>query len=329
MRLAGQWVGWGLADNNPRVSEIRRFMTTKFRWARDWQPPIGDSPLFDKNLTAATIEMQRRYGIPQTGTWNYQTQVKSGFHQVKPVDTRPVLFTVCGTGVPWWVGPDADTARAVEDRYKWAPVGYGARPFPMEPSVAEGLAELVRLIELWRPEIEKTRKAAALIGFSQGAIIVAECWEDLIKPPGARLSWFKPYVKKMIFFGNPMREAGNAHYCPNGTLPDPRSHGIADRLMVQTPDFVRNFAHKGDLYTDCSGQSGENKTAIYKIIMGARMFDGPDSLLAQFMELGTSPMVEGIAMMQAVLDAGMFFAAGTGPHVNYSPQPAIDYLRAA
>ena len=31
---------------------------------------------------------------------------------------------------------------------------------------------------------------------------------------------------------------------------------------------------------------------------------------------------------KAMLDAGMFFAGGTGPHVNYNIGPAIDYLRA-
>lgn len=329
MKVAGQWVGWGLGDNNPKVVQIRKFLTTKFKWARDWTPPIGESPLFDKNLVNATIEMQRRYGILQTGTWNYHTQVKSGFIQVKPVDTRPMLFTVCGTGVPWWVGPDADVARALEGEYKWQPCGYRAAPFPMRQSVNEGKAELIRLIEQFRSELEQTRKTAALIGFSQGAIVVSEVWEDHIKPAGARLSWFRPMLRKAVCFGNPMREAGRTQTTPNGTIPDPGSHGIADRLMVGTPDWWVNYSHKGDLYTDCMGESGEFKTAIYKIVMGANILDGPDNLLAQFIELGAAPTVEGIAMLQAILDAGLFFVRKTTPHINYSPVPAIEYLKAA
>jgi hypothetical protein len=33
-------------------------------------------------------------------------------------------------------------------------------------------------------------------------------------------------------------------------------------------------------------------------------------------------------MIQAITSAGLFFASGTGPHINYDPRPAIDYLRA-
>ena len=76
------------------------------------------------------------------------------------------------------------------------------------------------------------------------------------------------------------------------------------------------------------GQSGENKTAIYKIVMGARIMQGPDSLLAQFLELSSAPAVESVGMFQAILDAGLFFLKSTGPHVNYSPTAAINYLRA-
>jgi hypothetical protein len=106
------------------------------------------------------------------------------------------------------------------------------------------------------------------------------------------------------------------------------SHGIADQLQQDTPAWWRNYAHKGDLYTDCEGQSGEDKTAIYKIIMGTRVFKGPDNLLAQFLELAKDPVPEATGMFKAIVDAGLFFARGTGPHVNYSPQAAIDYLLA-
>jgi hypothetical protein len=106
------------------------------------------------------------------------------------------------------------------------------------------------------------------------------------------------------------------------------SHGIADQLMKDTPTWWRDYAHKGDLYTDVEGQAGENCTAIYKVIMGARMLQGPDNLLAQVLELGTGKPAELIGMFKAVMDAGLFFLKGTGPHVNYQTQPAIDFLAA-
>ena len=44
---------------------------------------------------------------------------------------------------PFGPGLPADTARAVPDLYKWQPIGnYLAKPFPMWPSVLEGLEEL-------------------------------------------------------------------------------------------------------------------------------------------------------------------------------------------
>jgi hypothetical protein len=34
-----------------------------------------------------------------------------------------------------------------------------------------------------------------------------------------------------------------------------------------------------------------------------------------------------IGAFKAMLDAGMFFGARTGPHLNYNTGPAIDHLR--
>lgn len=324
MKIGGQWVGWGLGDDNPKVAEIRRFLTRKFNWARALD--LGESTLFDDGLTAAVVEMQRRYQIPQTGTWNYETQLRSGFIPPKP-RRLPMLFTVCGTGVPWWVGPDADTARAVEDRYRWQPVGYPAQPFPMAPSVAAGRRELITQIEKHRGQIEAAGQPSALVGYSQGAIVASECWEEDIKPADGRLAWFRPYLGRAVMFGNPMREQGSAVGDANGAAPASDSRGIADRLMQDTPGWWVNVSHRGDIYTDCSGEQAEWRTAAYKIVMGARLLDGPDSLLAQFVELTEAPTVEAVALFQAVLSAGLFFGRRTAPHVNYVP--AADLLRRA
>lgn len=327
MRIAGQWVGWGLGDRDPKVQDIKRHVLRKFGWARGWSPTFtAESPEFDATLEAVTVEMQRRYGLPMTGVWDWRTQVTSGFYvPAKPKPVRPLLFTVCGTGVPWWVGPDADTGRAVEDRYRWQPIGYPARPFPMGQSVDDGCAEFVVQAERWRPDIE--RAGAAMVGYSQGAIVCTRVWEREIQ--SGRLSWMRPHVKAAVMFGNPMREAGRAVGDANGVAPDNDSHGIADELQTDTPGWWLSVAHKGDIYTDCSGQRGEWMTAIYKIVMGAKVFDGPDSLLAQAVETIEAPAVEVVAAFRAVLSAGLFFGARTAPHVNYSPAVAIEHLRKA
>lgn len=332
MRISGAWVGLGLGDASPEVARIKEHLRRKFSYARN----LSRSNIFDQHLVDVVTEMQKRYraagkladGDYIPGVVNYKTKVVMGFlHPPAAVDSRPMLFTVCGTGVPWWVGPDADTARAVEDMYRWQPIGYPAAPFPMAPSARAGRAELINQIERHRPQIE--RGGAALIGYSQGAIVTSEAWMLDIDPPGGKLHWLKPHLRKAVTFGNPMREQGRVWADAGGAPAPPRSRGIADMLLADTPQWWRDYAHAGDLYTDVEGDSGEYKTAIYKVVMGARIMQGPDSLLAQILELTAAPAREVMAMFSAILDAGLFFAAKTGPHVNYSPSAAVDYLRAA
>lgn len=334
MRIGGQWVGLGLGDSSDEIRRIKDFMRKKFSYAKALQ----DSNFYDEQMVQVVTDMQGRYRnsgvlaadkyIP--GVINVETKMTMGFIP-RPAKPKPLLFTVCGTGVPWWVGPDADVARSVESKYRWQPIGYPASAFPMAKSVAQGRAELCRQAELWRSEIENNSKQAAMIGYSQGAIVTAECWEYDIKPSSGRLNWLKPYLTKAVTFGNPMREAGKAWPDAGGDLPSQESHGIADKLMVDTPFWWRNYAHSNDLYTDCEGESGENKTAIYKLIMGARIMNGPDSLLRQLLELSgatqdASQIIETTAMFKAILDAGMFFGRGTQPHINYSTAEAVAYL---
>lgn len=334
MKIGGQWVGLGLGDSSEEIRKLKEFMRKKFSYAKN----LSDTPIYDEDLVKAVAEMQARYNkagvLPAEkylpGIINVETKMLMGY-MPRPAKPKPLLFTVCGTGVPWWIGPDADVARSVESRYRWQPIGYPANPFPMAKSVAAGRAELCRQAEIWRSDIEKNCKAVAFIGYSQGAIVTSECWEYDVKPEDGRLHWLKPYLTKAVTFGNPMREAGKAWADAGGSMPSPGSHGIADQLMVDTPSWWRNYAHKGDLYTDCEGQAGENKTAIYKIVMGSRMVSGPDSLLRQLLEASgavqdATQILEITGILKAILDAGMFFGSGTRPHINYSTGEAIAYL---
>lgn len=331
MKVSGAWIGLGLGDVSPEVARLKDHLRKKFSYAHG----LSFSNLFDAHTAEVVAEMQDRYnraGQLPTGGYvpgvvNVETKYVCGFLARPPAqDNRPVLFTVCGTSVPWWVGPDADAARAVETQYRWQPIGYRAAPFPMNQSVAEGRTELVTQIERYRPQIE--RCGAALIGYSQGALITCTTWLDFIAPDGGRLAWMRPHLRKAVTFGNPMREQGRVWPDHGGQSAGPGSRGIADRLMVDTPPWWRDYAHRGDLYTDVSGDSGEWKTLIYKVVQGAKILQGPDSLLAQAVELTQAPVREVMAILGAVLDAGMFFAARTGPHVNYHPGDAINHLRA-
>lgn len=335
MRIAGQWVGFGLGDSHEEIRRLKSFMRKKFSYARD----LADTSLYDQEMVEAVTEMQARYntgyGPLATGKYipgivNYETKVVMGFLPRPPkLDARPVLFTVCGTGVPWWVGPDADTARAVEDRYRWQPIGYPAQAVPMGPSIESGKAELVNQINRHRDQVE--RCGAALAGYSQGGIVVSEVWTERIRT--GDLSWMVPHLKKAVTWGNPSREKGRVWPDAGGRPAPPTSRGVTTRLLVDTPEWWRDYAHAGDLYADVpDDESGENRTAIWQVIRDGNFFRGPDSLLRQVLELtgavrDGSRAAEMTGAFKAMMDAVVFFGKKTEPHVNYSIAEAVAYLR--
>jgi hypothetical protein len=156
MRIGGAWVGWGLGDNLPDIRDFKSFLRRKFSYAGN----LADTGSYDQQMVDVVLWMQNAYARQgklkaATGIVDYATKVACGYIVPKPADTRPVLFTVCGTGVPWWVGPDADTARAVQDRYLWQPIGYPAQPVPMGPSITAGKNELINQFGSDNPGIKE------------------------------------------------------------------------------------------------------------------------------------------------------------------------------
>lgn len=343
MKIDGAWVGIGLGDASEEVGKIRDFGRRKFSYWKEL-PDTHDAqglPLFDEAMTNAVSEMQARYntagqlraGLYIPGIVGAETKYVMGYLPRPVVDTRPLLITVCGTGVPWWVGPDADTARACEDKLFWQPIGYPAAPFPMGKSITAAIEQCH--VQFNRTDIgfEHRRRIETyglrLAGYSQGAVVISELWENHIKPDGGTLNWAKPYLTKAVAWGNPNREAGKVWPDYGGDpMASLTSQGVSSNGMHDTPDWWRNYAHKGDLYACAEpGDSQQDKNAIWQIIRDLNIFTGPDSLLAQVIELCELPVPRIIAAFQALIDAGMFFARGTGPHVDYGIQPAIDYLR--
>lgn len=339
--IGGKWVGLGLGDADLEVGRIRDFMRRKFRSYAGNLPDTHNGqgvPLFDEPMTVATLTMQRAYVAqgklkPElaNGFIGASTKVVMGYLATTTVDIRPMLFTSCGTGVPWWVGPDADTARAVENQYRWQPCAYPAAPVPMGPSIAAGIAEMCNQFEIHRDQVQ--RNGAALGGYSQGGCVVSEFWEQQVKPPNGRCHWAMPFIRKAVAWGNPDREVGKVYDDYSGvTVAPPNTGGVTGTLMKDTPDWWRNYAHAKDLYS--AGNTGNNaasqdKTAIWQIIRGTKVFSGPDSLLAQFLEIAQSPLIGAIGAFTAMFDAIGFFGTQTRDHVNYNVGPAIDYLRAA
>lgn len=319
MQIAGQWVGWGLGDNDPKVQDMKRFLRRKFSYARE---SLDDTTLYDETMMRVVMQMQRAYGLPETGIMNYATQVKCGYVKVTP-PALPTLYTVHGTGVTMWDGPPADCARSLLHKFRWQPVGnYPAAAFPMWPSIQQGVAELNALID-------GTAGRFALAGYSQGAVVTSYVYKHDILAEDGRLHHRLGDFLAGVSWGNPMREVGHAWTDGVGVTAGQFNGGILEDRLVGTQPNWRDYAHKGDLYTDCEmDQEGEYKRAICKIVMGHNVFSGPDSIIMEVLELGLNPFGEAIPLVKAISDAGLFFAKGTGPHVNYNVRPAIDFLAA-
>lgn len=338
--VGGQYVGLGEGDISDTVDQFKDFVRRK--WDR-FDNTVGDGPVFTHALTGIVAELQNVYrqqgkltaGEYLPGVINKKTKQVTGFLKPDPpIDTRPMLFSFGGAGSQGWMGPDADTGRGVEALYNWRWVGFNTAPVPMQPGIQSAKDQFYVDAEQWRSQIEKY--GVAFVGYSMGSIAASELWEFDIKPTTGRLHWMFKHFIAAVMYGPPMREVGNAVGDANGAPPDKDSGGVTEILMKDTPTWWLNIAHKGDLYVDVSGQSGENKRAIWKVIRDVSIgsiFKGADSILSQVLEaLGVkkdaSQIVEIMGIFKAMWDAGMFFAKGLTPHTNYLPATGIEHLRA-
>jgi hypothetical protein len=329
-------MGIKLGDRNETVRLWRIIMAKRFS---GYSRVVGDLPIdtdeFGPRAQSWQAEYERRIGERVDGIVSDENLRALGIPV--PRNTRPVLFTVHGTGQPVPDGPGlpADTARAVLDIYDWQPIGnYPATPFPMWPSITKGQAELQYQAGGGDGGRWKDRDIA-LAGYSQGAVVVGQFLKHDVMDPKGAYHHLLPRIKKVVFWGNPMREEGVQDF--DNWIHDAApadSHGILeDRLegLKNAPFQVRDFAHKKDMYScNFDNDTDEYKRAICKIVMRATDFwNGPDSVVHQLIELATRPLQEGIAIAMSMIQAGGFFTA-TGihsPHA-YNMFPAVDFLRA-
>lgn len=248
----------------------------------------------------------------------------------RPPQILPWLFTVHGAGQPDPLGPGlpADTARACLDKYRWQPIGnYPASAFPMWDSIMQGYAELVLQIE---QKLAGNDDDFALAGYSEGAVVVGQVLKHEIQDPAGRLHKYLPRLRKVVFWGNPMRQKGIRHFdewvWP--IAPADTSGILEDRLegLEKATFEVRDYAHAADMYASCGFDTkSQNKRAICKIIMKpSDIFSGDDSLTHQLIELAQSPIPGAIGIALALIDTIKFFASNAH---GYNIYPAIAFLR--
>lgn len=314
MLVGGVWY-LGPGDSSPEIRKIKAFMRFKFA---SYAGNLVDTELYDQQMFNAVSEMQRRYGLPVNGLIGYSTKVRMGY--LAP-PAKPTLITVNGAGVDMWTGPQADVARRVEDIYYWQPIGYDPKPFPMGPGVAQIVAEV-------GVQLDRHPGPISAVIYSEGALGFSKFVKHFMLPDGAPYRHRLKDMRKVVAFGNPYRE-NSVVWDVDGNPARPGTQGISDDRLVGTPPWWREIAHHGDIYAEnTTDNAGEWKTSIYKMVQG-QLVGGSDSLVAQLIEFVGNPFGEGFAAAMAIISGIGFAAAGTGPHVNYPIQQAVDYLRAA
>ena len=321
-----------VGSNGPTVTQWQRVMAERFAAyskAADGGPLRADGYYGDDDA-AVQREYERRTRQPVDGTVTDDDLVALGISPVPDATTMPWLFTVHGTGMADPLGPGlpADTARGVLDKYRWQPIGnYPAVPFPMKPSIDDGRTELIAQLE------QKVRGSdpIALAGYSQGAVVVGQVLKHDIMNPAGRLNHLLPLVRKVVFWGKPMRQQGVAHFDHwRYPVAAPESFGImTDRLegLESAPFEVRDYAHAGDMYACIRNRDADEwKVMIQRLIFSVTdFFGGENSLVEQLLEWGQRPLSETIAAATAGIEAIRFFT-NLDQH-NYNRFPAVDFLR--
>lgn len=266
---------------------------------------------------------------------------------------KPVIYTVNGTACGAWDAPgfSSDVGRAFafnpwdgiaaglnglrcsKPPVRWQGVSYPGATYPMGPSVDQGVAETVRLVNLTEPGTP-----IILSGYSQGAMVTGHAWRDELLSPAGRLHERLGDVIGIINFGDPLRSPGIANGNKVAGMPQPTKEdgqvtggigGPDDLKPDETPDFLLSNALDGDLYAACpvglhpwdtETSVGRIETDIYQVVQQATFINVVEVAEALF-----TP----VAMVEAIINGITFAAAGmNAPHWQYGPfVPAmVDWL---
>lgn len=332
----GKWIGLGIGDVDPKIAEIKAFMRAKFA---SYCGNLNDSPVFGEPLQAAVQEMQRRYGLPDTGIINYATQVKMGFIKKPPPtgpSARPLFFSVEGHLSNMWEGPVADTGAALEREGHCfhQPIGYNCGALPFDN--ASGSNELARMfgqgvLDSGVPFPLGTKYILA--GFSQGAIVVTDFIANFLQPGQVHDPRAKDCLG-VLMYGNPCRSRGSSAPWSRGLAGPPQNAGLdpytrLDVLGISPPFPVMDVYRKGDIFADNEpGGVGELKSAVYQAVARMDLFSNPYSLVAQIAEGFNAPMDFVWEIFQAIVSGVTFLATKPSPHyAPYNLTGGIDWAR--
>ena len=280
-----------------------------------------------------------------------------------------VIMTVSGTGTNMWDQTPPQPAAVANalpgvangnsGPFFWQPVGnYPAAPFPMGPSVQDGVRELIRLVNGVYPPGNPVGQGIILLGYSQGAIVVSHFMRDhVVNPNGAcHARW--PDIVAVATWGNPCRAPGFASGNDFAGWPDPGNvdgvvtGGIAgpDDLhpSVYVPasttvrhywgEFVNTIGNGNDIYTACpvgtnpwtaEAPTGVVETNIYDIVQNVTPADIFQIILEVVAVIATVGL-ELIPIIEAIINGGLFAQAGpNAPHYTYDIGPITNFIALA
>lgn len=280
----------------------------------------------NRNLQILAGTVQNMPGMNTSGVLDWATKKNLGIlpEQLNPPPASvPVVFTVTGhmNAMDW--GPAYWAARPLEEqrRIRIQMVGYNNGPIPFDNR--SGVVEIDRLVN--DPRVLPPGTDWAFSSHSQGAIVTALFWREIIEPNRGR--WPYNHFRGGLAHGDPMRPKGVcAAWIPD--KPSANSEGLAgDCLTAQIPG-VEEVVRKGDLFSDKERDAAgayEYKTAIYKIVQG-EIF-GTDSITEQMMELMTvfTNPTELWAVFLAIV-GGIQFLVDMSPHDQFDLRPGTDHL---
>jgi peptidoglycan hydrolase-like protein with peptidoglycan-binding domain len=285
----GKWIGYGLSDTGPQVTEIQhRLLKAYPKNSQAVTLGVTESGTYDAATEQAVANIQPFFNLPATGIANYATEVALGAASPPPPPPpvyRPIwCYSAPGSGAPWWVGPPFEVGLWAKQvlNINHQPIGYpiggymgllGGNPGLSYNDViaAEG-TELGRLLGI-NPDVEAAMAARAndptaavdvelwFTAYSQSAdgmmVAVASLFGD-----GRPYELIRDRINGLELFGNPDR--------PPGDGPAPGS-GISRKtfpawLVALTHSITATSPGAPDFYAACDD---EIRPLFYEVIVEA------------------------------------------------------------
>jgi peptidoglycan hydrolase-like protein with peptidoglycan-binding domain len=320
-----------LGSNGPEIEYWQSWFKRKFA---AYAPPKDG--YYGNEDAAAVTEMQRRYGMSQTGIFDDATANRAGYVPPAP-NLRPIMFTVEGHLSNMFAGPVADTATQLEKESVCyhQPIGYNNGPVPFDNN--SGVRELARLIgsQFMDNLIPfPTGTPWSLGGFSQGAIVVSDFYIDYLAP-GRPLAWRTPDLKGVLAYGNPCRQTDSIAEWATSWVSQTGTHGL-DPLRrfglpgyPRKPDNWKDVYRAGDIYAENGDdEASQMRAAVYQAVARGDFWSNPYSLAAQLAGFFNQPVETVMGIIQALVSGVAFLGDKPNPHYSpYDLRGGIDWMR--